>query len=715
MRDLAQVKHNPVVEAMVDILCNKTQNTDRGFYRVTVTYFLAKMASSMRVNIATKDRGDIPVNVYAMCFASSGYGKGHGVNIIEEALSKFKEKFMDDTFETISEDHLNKLASKRSAYSGDEHANEKEKLDKEFARAGAMPFTFDSGTSPAVKQLRQKLLLANCGSINLQIDEIGSNLLGNVEILNVFLELYDQGLVKQKLTKNTADNERGKEVDGKTPSNILLFGTPSKLLDGGQTEDQFYDFLETGYARRCIVGWGNKDLSNKTETPAQIYAKLTSKTNSAALIKLTNKFTKLADAKLHNFKITLEDKEAIELLTYRMKCELKAAEYAEHQDIEKAELSHRYFKVLKVAGVYAFIDQSLNITMEHLYSAIKLVEESGEAFESLMTREKTYVKLAKYIASSDIELTHADLFEALPFYKSGSGARNEMMMLAMAWGYKNNIMIKKTFSEGIEFFSGETLEETKLDEIIISYSDDFAFNFKPQRAPFIKLYKLTDLGHMGFCNHHFTKNHRSNTNVISGFNTIVIDVDKKDKVRLDTVKKLLSEYTFMTYTTKSHTDADNSFRLILPMKYVLHLDIEDYRNFMNNVLEWLPFTSDEAANQISKKWECNKGTHFYNEGDLIDPLRFIPKTSKNEMYKTGVEKLASLDNLERWFALKIASGNRNNQLIKFALAVADSGVSYQQVEETVIAFNAKLSNGLDESEIRSTILQTVAKRMSMTK
>ena len=84
-----------------------------------------------------------------------------------------------------------------------------DKVNTEFNKAGAYPFTFDSGTAPAVKQLRHKLLLANCGAINLQIDEIGSNLVKEVEVLNLFLELYDQGMTKQKLTKNTADRLSG--------------------------------------------------------------------------------------------------------------------------------------------------------------------------------------------------------------------------------------------------------------------------------------------------------------------------------------------------------------------------------------------------------------------------------------------------------------------------------------------------------------------------
>ncbi|MDG4870457.1 hypothetical protein P8631_20890, partial [Guyparkeria sp. 1SP6A2] len=84
--------------------------------------------------------------------------------------------------------------------------------------------------------------LSKIGAVNLQIDEIGSNLVANTDVMTLYLELYDQGMVKQKLTKNTAESQRTEEVDGKTPANMLLFGTPSKLLDGGLVEEQFYDF-----------------------------------------------------------------------------------------------------------------------------------------------------------------------------------------------------------------------------------------------------------------------------------------------------------------------------------------------------------------------------------------------------------------------------------------------------------------------------------------
>jgi hypothetical protein len=151
---------------------------------------------------------------------------------------------------------------------------------------------------------------------------------------------------------------------------------------------------------------------------------------------------------------------------------------------------------------------------------------------------------------------------------------------------------------------------------------------------------------------------------------------------------------------------------MLPINYHLELDSDEYKEFMNSLMLWLPFKTDESANQRSKKWETfDGGTYRYNlEGELLDALDFIPKTSRNEQYRAQNKELQSLDNLERWFAVRIAEGNRSNQMIKFALALVDGGMSLLDVSNQVHAFNKKLNNPLSETEIDSTILVTVAKR-----
>lgn len=712
MIDLTGVTHHPALEEIVGVLCNKTQVTDKGFFRTEVAYFLGKLASNMRASVVTKDRGEIPVNIYALALANSGFGKGHSISIIEnEFMAPFKKRFVEDTFEKAAEHNLLQLAIERAVKSDRTDEEELELIQKEYATAGEFPYTFDSGTVPAVKQLRHKLLLAECGAINLQIDEIGSNIVDSIEMLNAYLELYDQGTIKQKLTKNTQENVRAKEIDGKTPTNMLLFGTPSKLLDGGKTEDLFYNMLQIGYARRCLFGWANiEDRAYLHKTPKEIYYDLINPTNTTTITKWANEFYDLACPTMYKWKVFVDDNVGIKLTEYRINCEKAAHALPEHEEIRKAEITHRYFKALKLAGAYAFIDRSPDMTIDHLLQAILLVEESGKSFEKILERDKSYMKVAKYIASTNDEVTHADLLEKLPFYKAGIAARNEMMTMARAWGYKENIIIKNRFIDGIEFFRGETLKETDLNQLILSWSDDYARNYNFELAPFDQLKNMIKAPKvLHWCNHAFVGNHRAEDNARKGFNMIVVDID--EGVSLNIAHTLLKEYKFMTYTTKSHTDQVNRFRLIIPMKYELKLNSDEYKLFMDSFLEWLPFCVDPATHQRSRKWETNPNAIIHtNDGKLLDITQFIPDTTKNAQFHKDMKAIENLDNLERWFAVRMVQGNRNNLMLRFAMIFVDNGWSFNDVKDKVLSFNSKLDNGLREEELQQTVLSSVAKK-----
>lgn len=350
--------------------------------------------------------------------------------------------------------------------------------------------------------------------------------------------------------------------------------------------------------------------------------------------------------------------------------------------------------------------------MEHLHQAIKLVEASGEAFQLILNREKPYVKLAKFLGSCETEMTHADLLETLPYYKQSLAARNEQMSLAIAWGYKQHIIIKKSYIDGIEFFKGESLKETDLNEMSLSYSNHWAYHYLNEKVPFDRIHELVQAPGMHWCNHQFAKGHRAEENVLSGFNMIVIDVD--GGVNLDTCHDLLKEYKFLTYTTKSHNPlGEHRFRLIMPLNYNLSMDGAEYKEFMNGILKWLPFVSDETANQRAKKWESFDGGSFhYNEGELLDALNFIPKTTRNEQYKQQSQELESLDNLERWFAQRMAEGNRNNNMLRFAMALKDGGLDFLDISKMVKDFNRKISNPLPEDELDATVLRSVASKFA---
>lgn len=716
--DLTGVAHHPVVTELTDLLCNQTQNQDRPFFHTEVAYFVSKVASCMGAVLLTQDRGEIPVNLYGLLLASSGYGKGHSIYIMEQSiLGPFKKAFNEDTLPQVAEKNMWDLARERAIRNSSEEDDEFVKIEKEYKSLGVYPFTFDSGTVPAVKQLRQKLLIGKAGSVNLQIDEIGSNLLGNSELLNLFLELYDQGMVKPKLTKNTAENVRGEELEGRTPTNLLMFGTPSKLFDGGTTEADFYSFLETGYGRRCLFAMGIAD--NPEEQDAEeVFKRLINPVNNAVIRQWASKFESLADSSLYGWKIDVPYMVGVKLMEYKLACEAEARNLPDHDEIKKAEISHRYFRALKLAGAYAFVDEACEVDIdEHLLPAILLVQESGESFQKILNREKPYARLAKYVASVEGEVTHVDIMENNPFYGRSGSQRNEMMNLAIAWGYKNHMVIKKTYADGVEFFSGKKLKETDLNELTLSWSDDYAYRYMNETAAFCDLHRMTQAPNLHFLNHHLVagdkqEGHRYDKNIIPGFNMVVIDVDGTSTV--DAAVALLSGYKFLLYTTKSHdVDVEHRFRIIFPINYHLELDQDDYKKFMNAFMDWLPFESDRGANQRARKWETFNGVYHYNDGPdttVIDALDFIPQTSRNEDHKRLRQKLTSMDKLEGWFAAKIADGNRNNMMLRFAMALADNGISFNEVEARTLDFNSKLPEPLEKDELLRTVMVSVAKR-----
>lgn len=711
MLSLDQMEYHATSEKLVSILCSKTQNSNPLFFRVLVGYYFSLVASTMRCTIETHDRGNIPVNMYALNLSTSGSGKGFSTNIIENSvINQFRQRFLEETFPLLSEINLPKLALKRANRKSTDPDEELVRVQKEFDQLGSLVFSFDSGTPAAVKQMRHKLLMADAGAVNLQIDEIGSNLVGNVEVLNTFLELYDVGRIKQKLIKNTSENTRNEEIIGATPTNMMLFGTPAKLLNGSKTEEELYSMLETGYARRCFFGYSRGANKAGSMSPEEVYTMMTNQDSNSYLEVLSDRLENLADIINVNKRLIMSKETTLLLIEYRLRCEQEAERYPEHEEIKKAEISHRYFKALKLAGAYAFIDDSTELTSAHLYNAIKLAEESGAAFNQLLTRDRSYVKLAKYIATVKREVTQADLVEDLPFYRGATGQKTEMLSLAIAYGYKNNIIIKKSFSDGIEFLRGETLKATDLSKMVLSYSTDITTDYRNEYAPFDQLHKLTQANGLHWVAHHLNGGYRNEENCIPGFNLVVIDVD--GGVNISTAKLLLKNYKFLIYTTKRHTDDEQRFRIIFPINYALEMDAKDYKEFMANIYSWLPFDVDTATNQRARKWLSNDGFFEYNDGEMLDALPFIPKTSKNEERRSLMDSQQSMDNLERWVINNIGDGNRNNMLLRYSMILLDGGFDFESIRSRVMQLNDKIADKLEESEVMGTVMVTVAKAIS---
>lgn len=716
---LQQTPRHSLMEQCVDLLMERTRKRDPKFFRPLVAYFFAKMAGSMnaRVRYAFEDTS-IPCNVYAIALAGSGYGKGYSVSIFQdELMSGFRNRFTNETFPEISDYTRWCLASERSAFSGDSEHSEKQKIDAQFSEAGPVPFTFSSATPQAVKAVREKMILGGLGSINYQMDEIAMNLRKESDALPVFFELWDKGHTEMRLILNSTDRKRYQELYGSTPTNMMMFGTPVEVFDGGDNQRLLMSLLAQGLARRCFFAWGEDD-SVWQLTPEERLNMRMNQTKSGVVTALSDHFTALADSGRSGWESIISDDVTLTLFHYDNDCQSKADNMPTHRSVEKTELKNRASKAMKLAGIFAFVDETRTVTEDHIIQAIQVVEDSSEAFDMIINPEEPHIKMAKYMADVEGPQTIAQLLKH-PVYKAAGGdkMRSELMRHAVSWGHTNNIVIRKLYHDTVEMWEGETLDKTSLDKVRLSHSDHDAMRYSPVEVPFEALSELAVAPDRHWCNHFFQNDHRRNAHIIQGFNLVVVDVD--GDTDLDFVHYELQDYHFVTYTTKRHTDDEHRFRLIMPMSHTVKLDVEDYAKFMEGVRLWLPFNpGDDSMLQPAKKWLTNPNALVtINQGEdkkLLDALPFIPRTQKNEEFHESMEPLSDLDAFERWIATQFHEGNRNNTLLRYAMALVDKkGMrKTHEVRAHVENLNSRLQNGISSDRIQNTIMRSVARRIA---
>jgi len=712
-KDYSEMDYHPLTEKLAVAIHKKIPTAPMHMLRTVLVYYMCKVASTMRTMVETEIRGTIPVNAFTFNLAPSGTGKNYSLNIVEkEVIGQFKKVFLEQVLPIVADQTMAKIAVKRAHAENEDPDVMKQGVVNQYVALGQMRFAFQKATQPALQQLRQKLLLAGAGSMNLEIDELGLNLTASNEAITQYLELYDVGEAKENLTKNTKENTRLEELEGTTPANMLAIGTPCKVFDGGKIEENFNELNGTGLSRRSFHAYCSSAVPDISMTAEEMYDLQASKELDQVFKDATSLFAKLANVAMFGRKVILTKKVGIELLDYQRDCKKRAIPFVDTEEMIRAEMEHRYFKVLKLAGAYAFIDGHAEITMENLHAAIRYAEDSGKAFYEMTHQEGPYAKIARYIAVIPHEVTQPELSEALPYYKGSAATKREMMSYAISWGYKNHIVIKEYLRDGVQFFKGSTLKKTDITKLKLAHSAQITEGYKNDLAPFNKLHLLTQLKDHHWINHRTTNGYRDEDHMVPGFNMVVLDID--EGIKLETVHELLQDYKFMTHTTKRHTPDKHRFRLLMPLNYEMSMAPDEYREFMRNIFEWLPFDVDTGAIDRCRKWLTNDvGQYHYSQGEtLLDARLFVPKTKKNDERKQMMLDYASLTNLERWFISHTLEGNRNKQLHRYARVLVDLGYDFETIKAKVLGLNSSLPDKITEDEINRTVMVTVTKALA---
>ena len=716
--DFNNLQHyKPLIEIR-EVIAQKTRLEDPAIFNNLINFYMCQMAGNMRAVVVTQDRGTIPINFYGISTATSGAGKTYSNGIMtNEVMKGFRDNFTNSTLPFFSELYLEKLAKSISRRKSTEFDLELETVTKEYKALGAFLFSFDSGSLAGMKQLRQKLLMGKIGALSFIVDELGSNLLdaGVMDIIKGFLELYDMGHIGDKLLKSAKDAKRNMVFTGASPANMLLYGTPDKLYDGGIVEKTFKQLVTTGLARRSFFAHSIANETSNDASPEEVFERAIALESSGVLKRHNSNFTKLSDKSNFKKKIVLPKSGSLILIEYEQYCKAQAAKVNSRDGEIKAELQHSYFKVLKLAAAYTFADNLTQVPDSHIFSAIACGVESSYNFKKyVMTQPKAHQRLLNYLCSltKGTKSTLADLQRDLPFFPTTIGGRMELFKLAASYGFTNDISLIHEQEDEIDLYSVKVLEPTDLDEIILAYSDKIARDYHNVVVPFSELDKMVTAPDVHWVNHHVEGGVRNEDSCIPGFNVVVLDIDKY--VDLETVQLTFSDYEYIIYTTKRHTEKKHRYRIVLPTSHEVELGDNDFVRFMDNLFEWLPFEVDTATSQRSRKWLTNPGDVYTNRGELLNVHLFIPKNSKAVRINTINSNLQNISALEKWFIRQVADGApRNCTLIKYALVLVDQGKSPKEIMRKVTALNDEFEIPKSEKNLHSTIAVTVGRRVAL--
>jgi len=699
-------KLNPLVLKIMNSIKMVKDDIPDSLLLMVTNYSLAEVSSNLRAKLRLYDSTVKPLNNYTYIFGESGIGKDISLTALNNIfITKFKEK-MEIGFNK----HKAKYWEQRTMTLVDEDCEDVEGEIKEEMRL-VSPFSYriSSGTDAGVSKYRVTSGHYKIGAINLVVDEMGINYASLRSLIGLMLSTYEDGNSEARQLK-----ESGYAAVSGVPSNFLGYSSPALAFDGGATEKMIIDDLSQGMGRRSFFAYVDKPERKELSAEERVKAsRAKSDENRVHSKDIAEHMVSLAKPKYMYKEITLSEEAEIALAAYGIKCENVVKSIEDISDVEKIELLNRAWKATRLAGIYAFISKAEEVNAEFAEQAIYVAEISGSAFKRICNQpqafERTFEFIKKRKKTSDVDLIKQAWFPKNMTMKRG------MLSLARAYGYEQDYLFRLKEVEGVEFYSFVEVPKTDINDITISISKDLTKGYKKKKVPFDVIHEVICNPDFCYSMSIFKGGHRKQSNAQGGQTLLILDID--EKMSLNTAQMMFNNYKCMTATTRSHQIEKNGvvtdrFRIIFIMDRKLNLTPDDYKLFMQNMVEKLGVGDivDRSCLEVGRGFYGANGSHWYSDGEkLIETADCIPSTQKTQERKAMLSSsgIGSLDGVERYLLEESIVGNRSNNILKYAMFIKDSGYEYRDAKEKVLDFNSKLPEPLTVKEITNTILKTL--------
>jgi hypothetical protein len=543
------------------------------------------------------------------------------------------------------------------------------------------------------------------GSLNIVENEFGSVM--NRQITDFITKLWQDGSSMGSINVN----EKYPPIKN-LPTNSLLFGTLSPFERDDNKYHSLVETLETGFARRAFIINVKLDKINEIDKVA------------------TQSLDELFNPILEHIRtyptstITLTKEAKNRLIAYRKKLiEDFNNKPTDWNNIRVSNVD----KVLRVSAIIALINMHMKVEEKDVLEAIKLANISDKHLLSIIKPKQPYMKMFEHLKIVKSKFK-TELLDELGI-KLTKTQLNEQIEMLKEYAYRNNYELKITDM----MVHLMPLKDSSLDEIIVSVNMDgkkeegittknIISKFFGSNGKTIETLVTSTVDWFSFVHYNGT---RKQKNVIPEFNVIAFDID--DSLLLDDAIALLLPYTYIIYTTRNHQKEKKGiiadrYRIILPLKRVINLDVNRYKEFVRNVATLLRIKNeiDYSTVEMSRLWFSNPDAKLYkNVGELLDPICCIPETKTEEKVRRVIKVVANFDEDNRINGITtsvlshVAINGKRNDALHWATRRLSEFKSKEETREIIYRINDKLRDigyePLNTKEIDKTMMRSAFK------
>ncbi len=382
-----------IIDDMVKLLAGDSPEEDiRHYMEVTSLFGLATVVNAVRPTIIVPTDGNkIPPNVYAINLAGSGMQKSRSLGYVE------------DLFIKEANDTVKKEVSERIELLPEWEQGELNRLTDEGVRLSPI---FKSATDSAVGAIRSMMDMMDIYCVNIALDEVGSVLQKEYELLSdTLLNAFDKGVLKPNLRRTTGV----KPTDSPVPHNLLMFGSPTLLFESNPVvEKAFMDLLQAGMARR--------NLFSVVETKVNNYTLTMNEKTKSEINKVSNRLVEVVQ-QYKNRQVPFSEKAKDRYIAYEEQVKAESSEMGHYEVIPTIYRQNKHWLSLKIAGLIAITELSDNVKLEHYEKAMEIVDNSEENMLKVIKRREKFELIVDWLLEQEQAESEYTMTQTLPFYK----------------------------------------------------------------------------------------------------------------------------------------------------------------------------------------------------------------------------------------------------------------------------------------------------------